>query len=137
MTDPGYVTPQGAASENYYYTARDAFRTESLRRTDIAVNYTLGLGTGARQLTPFVQIQVINLFNNQDLCACGSDVFTNSGGVALNRIGSGVLAPVAAARWRGSTRSRRRPCKASTGTTGRISGRRSIASHSPRRECSE
>jgi hypothetical protein len=94
VTNPGYATPQGAASENYYYTARDAFRTESLRRTDIAVNYTLPLDLGARQLTPFLQIQVINLFNNQDLCACGGDVFTNSGGVALNRIGSGVLAPV-------------------------------------------
>ncbi len=67
-----------------------------MRRTDIAVNYTLPLGLGARQLTPFVQIQVINLFNNQDLCACGGDVFTNSGGVALNRIGSGVLSPIGA-----------------------------------------
>jgi hypothetical protein len=37
---------------------------------------------------------VINLFNNQDLCACGGDVFSNGGSVALSRIGSGVLSPV-------------------------------------------
>jgi outer membrane receptor protein involved in Fe transport len=93
VANPGYVTPQGAASENYYYTARDAFRTKALRRTDFAANYALPFEIGARRLTPFVQVQVINLFNNQDLCACGGDVFSNGGSVALSRIGSGVLSP--------------------------------------------
>src|SRR6185503_1599041 len=31
-----YVTPQGGTSENYYYTARDAFRTQSEFRTDFS-----------------------------------------------------------------------------------------------------
>ena len=37
---------------------------------------------------------MLNVFNVQDLCACGADVFNNGGGVALTRIGSGVLTPV-------------------------------------------
>ena len=93
VTDPGYATPQGGSRETYYYTARDAFRTESSRRTDMAANYTYRV-PGNRSLEAFFQAQVLNVFNVQDLCACGSDVFNNGGGVALNRIGSGVLTPV-------------------------------------------
>jgi hypothetical protein len=95
VTDPGYVTPQGGASQTYYYTARDAFRTEASRRTDLAVNYSVPFASyGARKVEPFVQLQVINLFNHQDLCACGGTVFSNGGGVALSTIGAGVLSPV-------------------------------------------
>ena len=93
VTDVGYATPQGGSRETYYYTARDAFRTEASRRTDMAANYTYRV-PGSRSLDAFVQLQVLNVFNVQDLCGCGSDVFNNGGGVALSRIGSGVLTPV-------------------------------------------
>jgi outer membrane receptor for ferrienterochelin and colicin len=93
VTNPGYATPQGGDRETYYYTARDAFRTEASRRTDLAANYTYRV-PGGRSLDAFVQAQVLNVFNVQDLCACGADVFNNGGGVALSRIGSGVLTPV-------------------------------------------
>ena len=97
VANPGYVTPQGGARQSYYYTARDAFRTEASRRTDFAANYTLGMPAGARKVAPFIQAQVINVFNNQDLCGCGGTVFSNGGAVALNTIGSGVLTPVSTA----------------------------------------
>jgi hypothetical protein len=97
VTNPGYVTPQGGSRESYYYTARDAFRTKASRRTDFAANYSASLAVGPRRLAPFVQAQVINVFNNQDLCGCGGTVFSNGGGVALNTIGSGVLTPVSTA----------------------------------------
>jgi outer membrane receptor protein involved in Fe transport len=93
VTDPGYATPQGGDRETYYYTARDAFRTDASRRTDMAANYTYRV-PGSRSLEAFVQAQFLNVFNVQDMCACGGDVFNNGGGVALNRIGSGVLTPV-------------------------------------------
>ena len=41
VTDLGYATPQGGDRETYYYTARDAFRTEASRRTDLAVELHL------------------------------------------------------------------------------------------------
>jgi outer membrane receptor protein involved in Fe transport len=93
VANPGYVTPQGASAESYYYTARDAFRTEGMRRTDFAASYTRALGRGRIKPEAFIQAQVINLFNVQNLCACGDTVFANGGPVALNRIGSGVLTP--------------------------------------------
>jgi hypothetical protein len=93
VTNPGYVTPQGAATELYYYTARDAFRTEASKRTDFAANYNRPFGMGSRKLEAYVQVQVLNVFNTQDLCACGDTVFLNGGAVQANRIGSGVLSP--------------------------------------------
>jgi outer membrane receptor protein involved in Fe transport len=86
VTNPGYVTPQGASSETYYFTNRDAFRTEGYSRTDFAANYSYSINTGARKLDLFVQAQVINLFNQQDLCGCGATVFNNGGTVSSNTI---------------------------------------------------
>ncbi|MGH8245973.1 MAG: hypothetical protein ACREUU_06025, partial [Gammaproteobacteria bacterium] len=94
VINPGYVTAQGGAQQNYYYTARDAFRTEPSRRTDFAANYDFPFELGNRRIQPFIQAQVINIFNHQDLCACGASVFENGGGVALTNLGSGILSPV-------------------------------------------
>jgi hypothetical protein len=93
VVNPGYATPQGGTTETYYYTARDAFRTEWSRRTDFAANYAYGVNARGRKIDMFVQAQIVNIFNVQDLCACGNDVFNNGGNVALSRIGSGVLTP--------------------------------------------
>ncbi|MEO8258536.1 MAG: TonB-dependent receptor [Acidobacteriota bacterium] len=93
VVNPGYATPQGGSNQTYYFTARDAFRTQASRRTDFAANYAYGIGTDSRKVELFVQAQVLNLFNNQDLCGCGSDVFSNGGAVFLSRIGSAVQTP--------------------------------------------
>jgi hypothetical protein len=90
VANPGYAQPQGASSEIYYYTARDAFRTEPTRRVDFAATYNHRVSARSRPLDAFVQAQVLNVFNTQDLCGCGADVFTNGGPVFLSRIGSGV-----------------------------------------------
>ena len=94
-----YATPQGASSETYYYTARDAFRTEASRRTDVAANYSLPIGGGQRKATAFVQAQLVNIFNQQELCGCGGTVFANGGNGQLNTIqggsaGESVLTPL-------------------------------------------
>ena len=88
VSNPGYANPQGGSSEIYYYTARDAFRTEGSKRTDVAVNYdyTIG-GASGRKLDLFFQAQMLNVFNTFDLCGCGSTVFSNGGAMALNTIG--------------------------------------------------
>ena len=89
VTNPGYANPQGDTSENYFYTSRDAFRTEHSRRTDFAANYNYGFGTG-RKMEAFVQAQVLNIFNTFDMCGCGATVFANGGNAALNTIGQTV-----------------------------------------------
>ncbi|HEX5216769.1 MAG TPA: TonB-dependent receptor [Vicinamibacterales bacterium] len=56
----GYVTPPSTVP--YYFTARDEFRTDSMFRTDVSVNYSIAL-PGARRARLFGQAQVLNLFN--------------------------------------------------------------------------
>lgn len=58
VVNPGYVTPP--AQESYYFTARDAFRTQTMVHTDLAVNYTHRL-MGRSQL--FLNAHLLNAFN--------------------------------------------------------------------------
>jgi hypothetical protein len=58
VTNPGYITPP--AQEGYYFTTRDAFRTEMMRHNDLAVNYTHRLA-GRSQV--FLNAHVLNAFN--------------------------------------------------------------------------
>ncbi len=59
VTNPGYLTPPTSVA--YYFTARDAFRTDNISRTDISLNYSKSIGP----IELFVQPQIVNLFNNQ------------------------------------------------------------------------
>ena len=64
VTNPGYITPPDTVA--YYFSERDAFRTESMFRTDLAFNYSFRLpGTARSEL--FAQVQVLNMFNQFNL----------------------------------------------------------------------
>jgi hypothetical protein len=103
VTNPGnvYLTPPGSTLTTYYFGPRDEFHTEGQRRTDLAVNYVYRV-PGVTGLQLFAQVQVLNLFDQSQLCACGSTVFgtgsaANAGGVNLQRIDTTVLTPGTAA----------------------------------------
>ncbi len=64
VTNPGYVTPP--SSVTYYYTARDAYHWDDVKRTDLGLNLSTKI---ANTVEIFVQPQVINLFNNQAVIA--------------------------------------------------------------------
>jgi hypothetical protein len=95
VTNPGYLTPPPANATSYFYTARDAFRTESQFRTDLGATYAFKVRrAGNTEL--FFQLQVINLFNQFQLCACGATAFGtgsagNAGGVNIQRLNTAVL----------------------------------------------
>jgi hypothetical protein len=91
VTNPGYVTPQGGSTTTYYFTARDAFRTGATYRTDVAANYAFGLRGPGRKTELFAQVQVMNLFNQFQLCGCGGTVFVNGGAFDLTTIDQSVL----------------------------------------------
>jgi outer membrane receptor for ferrienterochelin and colicin len=102
IDNPGYVAEPAGSATAYFYTARDAFRTEGQKRTDFAANYQYNIGAGGKQYGLFVSAQIINLFNQFDLCACGSvNVFANPGapgsGAGLQSIDRTVRTPVNAA----------------------------------------
>ena len=87
-----------ATATAYYYTARDAYRTEAQKRTDFAANYNYNLGPRRRNVSLFVSAQVLNLFNQFQMCACGSvNVFANPGapgtGAGLQSIDRTIFTP--------------------------------------------
>lgn len=71
VTNPGYITPPSTVT--YYYTARDAFRTGNISRTDVSLNFSTKI---AGLVEIFVQPQVLNLFNNKGVIAVDTTVNT-------------------------------------------------------------
>ena len=61
VQNPGYVTP--LLLTDYYFTPRDAFRTEGAAATDLAVTYAFVLDRLGSSTELFVQAQVLNLFD--------------------------------------------------------------------------
>jgi outer membrane receptor for ferrienterochelin and colicin len=92
VANPGYVTPPDGAGTQYFFTARDAFRMEGQKRTDFAAMYNRDLGVGGgRSVNLFIQGQVINLFNQFQLCGCGgSAAFTLGGNVQNQTIDTAI-----------------------------------------------
>jgi outer membrane receptor protein involved in Fe transport len=93
VTNPGYLVPAtGTLNKVYYFTARDAFRTEASYRTDVSAMYSYGLTAAGRRFNLFAQAVVLNLFNQFDLCGCGAtSVFGNGGADISTRIGQAIL----------------------------------------------
>jgi hypothetical protein len=84
--NPGYLNPPDGANTQYYFTDRDAFRLEGQKRTDFAAMYDYGVSAGGgRVVTMFVQAQVINLFNQFQLCGCGGNAAFALGGNVQNQ----------------------------------------------------
>ena len=94
VLNPGYVTPPSGTQTTYFFTDRDAFRTEGQRRTDFAANYQHGLNVSNRRIVLFAQAQVVNLFNQFQRCGCGGSVFVNGGHSQVRFIDQAVLTAV-------------------------------------------
>jgi hypothetical protein len=95
VVNPGYETP--VSRVEYYFFPRDQYRTETQYRTDLAINYDHKLRGGA---SVFWHGEVVNLFNQFQLCGCGSTVFNNGGGSDIRTINNGVLTSVNSATLR-------------------------------------
>jgi outer membrane receptor for ferrienterochelin and colicin len=63
VTNPGYLTPPDTVT--YHFTDRDAFRTDTMLRTDLALNYSYALPGSGREL--FAQFQMLNVFDSFQL----------------------------------------------------------------------
>jgi len=63
VTNPGYTTPP--TTTQYYYTPRDAYRTDDVTSTDIGLNYSFKFRALGTDLELFIQPEVENVFNEQ------------------------------------------------------------------------
>jgi hypothetical protein len=99
VTNPGYETPP-SGGVSYYFTARDAFHTAALIRTDLSVNYSHKLGPRNSEL--FAQIQLLNAFNQFqifNLAAINTVVKTNVTDATLAAFNPFTQAPVEGVNW--------------------------------------
>jgi len=95
VTNPGYQAPPG--SVDYYFTRRDTFHTEATYRTDLSLNYNYRVPhTRGSQPELFLHMEVLNLFNQFQLCGCGANVFSNGGVTDLTTINQTVSVVTAA-----------------------------------------
>lgn len=61
VTNPGYLTPP--TTNTYYFTARDAYRTDNIHSTDLALNYSFKINAGGTPVEVLLQPEVVNVFN--------------------------------------------------------------------------
>ena len=89
IANPGYLTPP--AQLEYFFLGRNPFRTETTYRTDLSVNYGYRLGRVSDvQPELFFHGELLNVFNQFQLCGCGETVFRNGGISDLTSIAQGV-----------------------------------------------
>ena len=78
--DLGYVgTSLGA--QTYFFSDRGAFRTDTVSRTDLAINYSFFINIGGGQLEMFLQPEVINIFNESAVVAPNTTVASTRQGM--------------------------------------------------------
>jgi len=86
VSNPGYVTPPTKGLVNYYFSPRAAFSTDSVLRTDLALNYQIKFS----RIDLFLSPQVINVFNAHHIDTTDSRYFNttvltyDNGGVCPN-----------------------------------------------------
>jgi hypothetical protein len=96
---PNYVTPPTSVA--YYFTARDAFRTDTIWRTDLSLNFTAKIA-GSAEI--FVQPQVLNVLNGHGLVGASTAVRTAVNSSSFQRFNPFTSAPVVGTNWNyGST----------------------------------
>jgi len=99
LPNPGYVSPP--ANENYYFTPRDAFRTDTTTRTDFVLNYSHKLGLG-KKTELFARGTLLNSFNQQGIenaAALNQSVVTPKHNARLKRFNPSTDTPVRGINW--------------------------------------
>jgi outer membrane receptor protein involved in Fe transport len=76
VTNPGYRTPPTAVG--YFFTDRDAFHTPDIYATDFSLNYSFKWGAFGRDLEVFVQPEILNIFNEQNIATTDVNFFDTS-----------------------------------------------------------
>lgn len=98
--NPGYTLSQLGTLHDYYFTDRDAFRTEDVWRTDLALSYATPPIFGVEL---FLRGTITNLFDQASVITPNQDVITRrtggatSGLVAFNPL---TETPVEGVHWR-------------------------------------
>lgn len=78
VTNPGYA--QRPTTVNYWFTARDAYRTDDITRTDLTLNYEFRIPAFGRDIAFFIQPEVINLLGEDGVVNVNTTTYTRYNG---------------------------------------------------------
>jgi hypothetical protein len=99
--NPGYAV--APATVTYFFTGRDAFRTDDITRTDIAINYAFDWKFGSQSVEIFLQPEVLNLFDEDGVefftTAASTTVNTANNTASLQRFNPFTQTPVEGVHW--------------------------------------
>ncbi len=96
VTNPGYFNTVSAGNaRTYYYSARDAFRTEDVFNTDLSMNFSYKI---ANTVELFVMPQVYNLFNAQHIVSPNNTVLNPKSSTGFTKFNPFTTAPVQGAK---------------------------------------
>jgi outer membrane receptor protein involved in Fe transport len=76
VTNPGYAIPP--SSVTYFFTARDAFRTDNITATDLSINYGLHFDSWGKGVEIYVQPQILNIFNEHGVIGVNTSVLSGA-----------------------------------------------------------
>jgi outer membrane receptor protein involved in Fe transport len=97
VQNPGYALPPSTVS--YYYTARDAYRTEAITATDLTLNYSFTWRTLGKDIEVFVEPEVLNLFNEHGIINVSTTVLDATRTTTLAKFNPFTQAPVEGVNW--------------------------------------
>ncbi len=101
VTNPGYVRPPSAVT--YYYTSRDAFRTDTITATDLSLNYSFAWKAFGTDLEVFVQPEILNVLNEHGVLNVGTGVLDATNTTGLARFNPFTSTPVEGTNWQKSS----------------------------------
>ena len=97
ITNPGYALPPSTVT--YYYTARDAFRTDDITATDLTLNYSFNWRTLGKDVEVFLEPEVLNLFNEQGVINVNTSVLDATRNTSFQRFNPFTTKPVEGVHW--------------------------------------
>ncbi|MDD5563770.1 MAG: TonB-dependent receptor [Thermoanaerobaculaceae bacterium] len=78
VTNPGYANRP--TTVGYWFTARDAYHTDNITRTDLALNYSFKVKALGAGIEFYVHPQLMNVFNEHGVTAVDTTVKTRATG---------------------------------------------------------
>jgi hypothetical protein len=93
VTNPGYVSPPSRAP--YFFTSRDAYRTDTTSSTDLSFTYTFILPAFGTNLELFITPRMTNVFNEHGAINVNQTVYTSgNSGKGLVAFNAFTTAPI-------------------------------------------
>ena len=95
----GYVTPPGSEGVSYYFSPANAFQTDDISRTDLALNYSFHWNVGGKDVEVFVQPEMINIFNEEGVIDVNTTVLDATSAPGFATFDPFTETPVQGVHW--------------------------------------